>query len=79
MTEKEAVKLMLMKKKMSQMELAQALGLSTQGAIGKTLSGKNDIRTGTLHRILEVLGCELVIRDKEDGMEMKIDIGGEEG
>ena len=67
MNEKQIVKSIMRIKNCSQMTLAKELGYKGQTNINGLLNlSKNGMRCDILKQMLDVLGCELVIRDKFD-------------
>lgn len=67
MDEKQAVRNVMYEKRITQTELAEKAGFKAQSNIASLLSPtRKGIQFDNLFRIINALGCELVIRDKED-------------
>ena len=47
---------------MTQAKLAEEMGYTTQSAVAERLRG--DVRTSIVVKMLEMMGCELIVRDK---------------
>ena len=65
MNDKQIIKEYLIHKNTTQTNLANKLGYKTQSAIGSILSNKNAVRADILFYIIDTLGGEIIIRDKE--------------
>lgn len=66
MTINEAIKEYLHKRKWSQADLAMEAGFKGQSAVGMVLKIRNSVQVDTLLKMLNAMGCELIIRDKFD-------------
>ena len=64
MNEKDIIKTAMSADKITQKELAEALGLCSQQSIGNMLSRKNSMRLDNFVKILNVMGYEVVVRKK---------------
>lgn len=73
MNEKDAIKLIMKEKKMNQQTMAKSMGYSAQGAVSRLLSDVTKTMTvSTVTGMLDVLGCDLIIRDRSNGKEYVI-------
>lgn len=70
MRSNEAMRKMMEERGISQKELQARMGLKSQSSITQFL--KSDLRGETLSTIADVLGYEVVIRNKESGEEWKL-------
>lgn len=67
MTEKEIVRAIMQTRGWSQQKLAEEAGFKSQSNVTGLLNrGNKGMRTDQLFRLLDALGCELVVRDKMD-------------
>jgi DNA-binding Xre family transcriptional regulator len=78
MTEKEIVREVMALRKWSQSELAAEAGFKSQSNItGLLNNNKNGIRIDNLVKMLNAMGCEVVVRDKMgSGKEWTVDFNG---
>lgn len=78
MNEKEIVRTIMSLRKWSQADLAREAGFKSQSNItGLLNNNKNGIRIDNLVKMLNAMGCEVVIRDKMgSGNEWKVEING---
>lgn len=78
MNEKEIVRDVMGLRKWSQAELAREAGFKSQSNItGLLNNNKNGIRIDNLVKMLNAMGCEVVVRDKMgSGREWTVDIDG---
>lgn len=78
MDEKQIIREVMALRKWSQSELAREAGFKSQSNItGLLNNNKNGIRIDNLVKILNAMGCEIVVRDKMgSGKEWKVDIDG---
>lgn len=78
MNEKEIVREIMGIRKWSQADLARESGFKSQSNItGLLNNNKNGIRIDNLVKMLNAMGCEVVIRDKMgSGKEWKVEIDG---
>ncbi len=60
----QIIKNIIKQKKISQHQLAESLGYKTQSAISERLRG--DLRVGTAIKILDYLGYDMIIVDRND-------------
>ena len=60
----QIIKNIIKQKKISQHQLAENLGYRTQSAISERLRG--DLRVGTAIKILDYLGYDMIIVDRND-------------
>ena len=61
--------------KITQKELAEALGMCSQQAVGNMLARKNGMRIDNFIKILDVMGYEIVVRKKlGESEEWKVEI-----
>lgn len=76
MTEKEIVREIMGIRKWSQADLAREAGFKSQSNItGLLNNNKNGIRIDNLVRMLDALGCEVVVRDKMgSGKEWRVEL-----
>lgn len=63
----EIVKSIMSIRHLTQIDLQKMLELKSQSAVSGALN--RDMKTSTLARFLEIMDCELVIRDKSTGTE----------
>jgi transcriptional regulator with XRE-family HTH domain len=61
---KEIIKEAMTADKITQKELAEAIGLKTQQAIGSLLLRENGMRLDNFLKMLDVMGYEVVVRKK---------------
>lgn len=75
MTEKEIVREVMSIRKWSQADLAREAGFKSQSNItGLLNNNKNGIRIDNLVKMLDAMGCEVVVRDKMgSGKEWRIE------
>ena len=67
MNEKQLLKKILRELKITQTELAKRLGYNAQSGVAQLVGGNHKfLSVPTLVRALDAIGCELVIRSKED-------------
>ena len=64
MKAKEIIKTAMSADKITQKELAQAMGLKSQQAIGSLLLRENGMRLDGFLKMLDVMGYEVVVRKK---------------
>ena len=64
MKAKEIIKQAMGADKITQKELAQAMGLKSQQAIGSLLLRENGMRLDGFLKMLDVMGYEVVVRKK---------------
>lgn len=78
MNEKDIVRAVMSLRKWSQADLAREAGFKSQSNItGLLNNNKNGIRIDNLVKMLNAMGCEVVIRDKMgSGNEWKVEIDG---
>lgn len=76
MTEKEIVREVMGIRKWSQADLAREAGFKSQSNItGLLNNNKNGIRIDNLVKMLDALGCEVVVRDKMgSGKEWRVEL-----
>lgn len=76
MNEKEIVREVMSIRKWSQKELAEEAGFKSQSNItGLLNNNKNGIRIDNLVKMLNALGCEVIVRDKMgSGKEWKVEL-----
>jgi len=75
MQAKEIIKKAMSADKITQKELAQALGLKSQQAIGNLLTRENGMLLDSFLRTLDVMGYEVVVRKKlGESDEWKVDL-----
>lgn len=72
MTGKNIIKTLSYYRRITQQELADRLGAKSQGTIGNMFRSKHDIRTDSLVSMAEVLGCDVVVRERSTGKEWKV-------
>jgi transcriptional regulator with XRE-family HTH domain len=72
MTEVEIIKTIMKSKKVNQTELSNRMGYAGQGALGRALSNKNGMRTDVLIKMVRALGCDLIIRDRDNMKEYAV-------
>ena len=76
MNEKEIIRKAMEVKRYSQKKLAEALlndENATQSVVGEQLRRKNAVRTDKFVEMLEVMGYEVIVRDKMTKQEWKLD------
>ena len=74
MKAKEIIKKAMSADKITQKELAQALGLKSQQAIGNMLTRENGLLLESFLKTLDVMGYEVVVRKKlGESEEWKVD------
>jgi transcriptional regulator with XRE-family HTH domain len=61
---KEIIKEAMTADKITQKELAEAIGLKTQQAVGSLLLRENGMRLDNFLKMLDVMGYEVVVRKK---------------
>ena len=66
MTGKEIVKDLMQLRGLSQSKLAEKVGKSQSHITGYLNRGKNEMRLDLFTELVEAMGCEVVIRDKEN-------------
>lgn len=66
----EIVKNLMGQKGLTQNDLQKLLNLKTQSSVSQSLN--RDMKTSTLVRFLTNMNCELVIKDKNTGMEYTV-------
>ena len=64
MKAKEIIKTAMSQDKITQKELAEAIGLKSQQAIGNLLVREHGLRLETFLKMLDVMGYEVVVRKK---------------
>ena len=64
MKAKEIIKTAMAEGKITQKELAEALGLKSQQAIGNLLNRENGMRLDGFLKMLDVMGYKVVVRKK---------------
>ena len=64
MKAKEIIKTAMSTDKITQKELAEAIGLKSQQAIGTLLVREHGLRLETFLKMLDVMGYEVVVRKK---------------
>ena len=76
MTEKEVVRKVMKLRGWSQPTLAKEAGFKSQSNItGLLNNNQNGIRMDNLFKMLDAMGCEIIVRDKYgDKQEWKIDM-----
>lgn len=74
MNEKDAIRAILGMKRMSQLDLAEAVGYPSQSHVSGLLNrNKNGIRCDKLCQLLEGLDCDLIIRDRQTKTEFLVE------
>lgn len=63
MTEHEVAKKVMKDSGTTQVQIAEAVGMKSQGAVGNWLQGKS-MRVDNLVRLLDVCGYDLIVRDR---------------
>lgn len=77
MTATEIVKELMSIRKWSQSKLAEETGFKRQSNITGILNRGSSMRVDNLQKMVEVMGCELVVRAKDGSeMEWKVDEAG---
>ena len=72
---KEIIKTAMSADKITQKELAQAVGLKSQQAVGNLLIRENGMRLEGFLKMLDVMGYEVVVRKKlGESEEWKVDL-----
>lgn len=66
MTGKEVIRAALAKTGISQMELSEMLGYKNKTSVGAILNKNSNLRTDVFVKWLDMLGFEVIIRDKND-------------
>ena len=61
--------------KITQKELADALGMCSQQAVGNMLTRKNGMRVDNFVKMMEVMGYDVVVRNRVTDEEIEI-VGG---
>jgi DNA-binding Xre family transcriptional regulator len=76
MNEKEIIREIMSIRKWSQKELAKEAGFKSQSNVtGLLNNNKNGIRIDNLVKMLNALGCEVIVRDKMgSGKEWKVEL-----
>ena len=75
MKAKEIIKTAMAADKITQKELAEAVGLKSQQAIGNLLLRENGMRLDGFLKMLDVMGYEVVVRKKLGASdEWKVDL-----
>ena len=76
MNEKEVVREVMAMRGWSQKKLAEEAGFAGQSNVNAFLNGtKNGVRIDNLFRMLNAMGCEIIVRDKMgSGKEWKISL-----
>ena len=64
MKAKEIIKKAMSADKITQKELAEAIGLKSQQAVGSLLNRENGMRLDGFLKMLDVMGYEVVVRKK---------------
>lgn len=65
MNANETIKEIMIKKEISQNAIQNKLGMKSQSGVSQAL--RRDMRVSMLFRFMNVLGCDLIIRDRETG------------
>ena len=65
MTGKQIIKSIMTEKEFSQYTLAEAIGKNQTHVTGYLNRGKNDMRLDIFTKMIEAMGYEVVVRDKE--------------
>ena len=63
----EIIKSLMSKKKITQCEITQRLGMKSQSGVSQALA--RDIKTSMFLRFLDSMDCEAIVRDKTTGEE----------
>ena len=66
----EIIKSLMSKKKITQGEITQRLGMKSQSGVSQALA--RDMKTSMLLRFLGSMDCEVIVRDKATGEEYEI-------
>ena len=66
----EIIKSLMSKKKITQGEIIQRLGMKSQSGVSQALA--RDMKTSMLLRFLGSMDCEVIVRDKATGEEYEI-------
>ena len=66
----EIIKSLMTKKKITQGEITQRLGMKSQSGVSQALA--RDMKTSMLLRFLSSMDCEVIVKDKETGEEYQI-------
>lgn len=66
----EVVKSIMGEKGITQGELTKMINMKSQSGVSGALN--RDMKTSTLVRFLDVMGCQLIIRDENTGNEYRI-------
>ena len=75
MNAKEIIKVAMSADKITQKELAEAVGLKSQQAIGNMLLREYGMRLDSFLKMLDVMGYEVVVRKKlGESEEWKVDL-----
>ena len=64
MKAKEVIATAMQKDKITQKELAEAMGLKSAQAIGNILYRENSVRVNSFVKMLDIMGYEVVVRKK---------------
>ena len=73
MTEKEIVKMVMKSRKVTQEQLANRLGYTGQGVIGRLLTRGGSMRVDNLVKVMNELNYDVVIRDRLGRTEYVVD------
>ena len=68
---KEAINAIMTKRGMNQGDFVEPMGMKHQSAVSQALN--RDMRISMLLRFLNVLDCDLIVREREDGTEWKLE------
>ena len=63
----EIIKYLMSKKKITQSEITQRLGMKSQSGVSQALA--RNMKTSMLLRFLGSMDCEVIVRDKDTGEE----------
>lgn len=66
----EIIKSLMTKKKITQGEITQRLGMKSQSGVSQALA--RDMKTSMLLRFLSSMDCEVIVKDKVTGEEYQI-------
>lgn len=66
----EIIKSLMSKKKITQGEITQRLGMKSQSGVSQALA--RDMKISMLLRFLSSMDCEVIVRDKATGDEYEI-------
>ena len=74
MKAKEIIAAAMQKDKITQKELAEAMGLKSAQAIGNILYRESSVRVSNFAKMLDIMGYEIVVRKKiGESEEWKVD------